>query len=275
VPLGHPGPSHRSDDQELTRRDRENFENSVNHLAFASGANPHASPALVAQKLLMVMFNTVASNRNGRRSCPGNPCLFALLICVAVRSNCAEADEFRAAARDEGPAQARPAAPANFSRESPRSLSSFDLARFPELYTKFTVAPNAMYSTTDFRPRGTSLSVSESAPHAAGVMPTLRDASIWDRMADFKTSRGIRLLTLWESSGSTLSLQTGHGGSPSLQWTSRTMGRGEGTRSLLDHFFSTTIDNMQAMPRNGRTSPPTRPAHLIDKVDDLALPRRD
>jgi len=223
----------------------------------------------------MVMLNTVASNRNGRRSCPGDPCLFALLICLAVRSNCAEADEFHAGARAEGPTQVRPAAPLNIAHGPPRSLSSFDLARFPELYTNFAIAPDSMYSTTDFRPRGAALSTIAAAPPAVEPVATLRDTSVWDRMADFRTSRGIRLLTLWQSSGSTLSLQTGRGGGPSLQWTSRSLGRGEGTHSLLDHFFSTTINNMQPMPHGGKSSSSTRPAHLFEKTDDLAGPRRD
>lgn len=223
----------------------------------------------------MVMFNTEASIRNGRKSCPGDHCLFALLICLSVRSNCAEADEFRAGARAEGPTQVRAAAPASSAHEMPRSLSSFDLARFPELYTKFAISPDSMYSTSDFRPRGAPLSAIAATAPADNPVATLRDTSIWDRLADFRTSRGIRLLTLWQSSGSTLSLQTGRGGGPSLQWTSRTLGRGEGTHSLLDHFFSTTIDNMQAMPRGAKSSTSTRPAHLFEKTDDLPAPRRD
>lgn len=225
--------------------------------------------------LQVVMLNTVASIRNGRKSCPGDPCLFALLICLAIRSNCAEADEFRAGARAEGPTQIRTAAPAGSAHEPQRSLNSFDLARFPELYTKFAISPDSMYSTTDFRPRGAPLSTIAAAPPVVDSVATLRDTSIWDRMADFRTSRGIRLLTLWQSSGSTLSLQTGRGGGPSLQWTSRALGRGEGTHSLLDHFFSTTIDNMQPMPRGGKSSSSTRPAHLFEKTDDLPTPRRD
>jgi len=223
----------------------------------------------------MVMLNTVASIRNGRRSCPGDPCLFALLFCLAARSNCAEADEFHAGARADGPTQARPAAPASIAHEPPRSLKSFDLARFPELYTHFAISPDSMYSTTDFRPRGAALSAIAAVPPAVEPIATLRGTSIWDRLADFKTSRGIRLLTLWQSSGSTLSLQTGRGGGPSLQWTSRTLGRGEGTHSLLDHFFSTTIDNMQPMPHGGKSSSSTRPARLFERTDDLPAPRRD
>jgi hypothetical protein len=259
----------------LTRRDRQIFHNSVIRVAFACGANPHACLALVARMLQMVMFNTVASIRNGCRSCSGDPCLFALLICLAVRSNCAEADEFHAGARGEGPTQVRPAAPASIAREPLRSLSSFDLARFPELYTKFAITPDSMYSTADFRPRGAALSATAAIPAGVEPVATLREASFWDRLADFRTSRGIRLLTLWQSSGSTLSLQTGRGSAPSLQWTSRSLGRGEGTHSLLDHFFSTTIDNMQPMPRGGKPSSPTRPAHLFEKIDELPAPRRD
>ncbi len=244
-------------------------------IAFPGGPSAHANPALVAQKLLMVMLNTVASSRSSRVPCPGGRCLFALLVCLLVRSNCAGAEEPQRSARAEGAAPLRSMAPAGYALELPQPLSSFDMARFPELYTKFAITPSSMYSTADFRPRGASLSAREPAAPAAEPIPLLRDTTMWERMADYRTSRGIRLLTLWESAGSTLSLQTGHGGGPSLQWTSRSLGRGAGTRSLLDHLFSTTIGDMQPMARSGKGAQSTRPTRLFDRPEDPGPPRRD
>ncbi len=160
-------------------------------------------------------------------------------------------------------------------REALMSLSSLDLARFPDLYTKFRVAPNSMYSTAEFRPRGASLAPPKADVPAPEAVPALHETTMWERMAEYRTSRGIRLLTLWESSGSSLSLQTGRGGGPSLQWTSRSLGRGEGTHSLLDHFFSTTVAQMQPASRVNRSPPTSRPGHLFDRPEDIATSRRD
>ena len=63
------------------------------------------------------------------------------------------------------------------------------------------------------------------------------DTTVWQRLAEYRTRDRVRVLTLWESGASTVSLQAGKRGDPSLQWTSRLMNRGGATRGLLDHFF--------------------------------------
>jgi hypothetical protein len=219
----------------------------------------------------MVMLNTGASRRVDGLSCPGDHCVFALLLCLLVRANCADAEEANVAVHAT---PLRSIAPANTKPESLKSMSEFGTLRTPDLYPNFDVTPSSMYSTTEFRPRGTSLSTAATATHDQSV-PMLRDTNIWERMADFKSSRGVRLLTLWESRGSTLSLQAGHGGGALLQWTSRTFGHGEGTHSLLDHLFSTSIGDMQPMPRAVKSAAATRPAHLIDRPDESGAQPRD
>ena len=69
----------------------------------------------------------------------------------------------------------------------------------------------------------------------------LRGTTVWQRMSEYKSRDRVRLLTLWESSASTVSLQAGKGGDPSLQWTSRVMNRGGSTRGLLDQLFSVSF----------------------------------
>jgi|SRR5271166_3280364 len=221
----------------------------------------------------MVMLNTGASRRVDGLPCPGEHCVFALLLCLLILPSCADAGEANAAARIERPTPLRPIAPASTTPESPKSKPEFNTLRMPNLYPNFDVTPSSMYSTTEFRPRGASLSAARTATQDQSV-PTLRDTNIWERLADYKSSRGIRLLTLWESRGSTLSLQAGHGGGALLQWTSRTFGRGEGTHSLLDHLFSTTVGDMQPMPRAAKPAAATRPTHIIERQDESgALPR--
>ena len=64
-----------------------------------------------------------------------------------------------------------------------------------------------------------------------------RDTTVWQRMSEYKSHDRVRVLTLWETSGSTVSLQAGRRGAASLQWTSRAMNRGGSTRGLLDRLI--------------------------------------
>jgi hypothetical protein len=60
-------------------------------------------------------------------------------------------------------------------------------------------------------------------------------------MSDYRSRNRVRLLTLWESTGGSVSLQAGTHGDPSLQWTSHWMNRGGSTRGVLDHLFSVSV----------------------------------
>ncbi|MGA2776458.1 MAG: hypothetical protein ABSF94_02800 [Steroidobacteraceae bacterium] len=231
--------------------------------------------ALVAKKQLMLMFNTAAARRSGCAPCAVNRCLSALLYLLLIGSTGARAEEGGGALRTENPPRDRAAAPAKPARESPKAAAPFDAKSFPDLTTKFAITSSSMFSTTEFRPHGPSLNATAPVTTAAESVPMLRETNAWDRLADYKSSHGIRLLTLWESPGSTLSVQTGRGGGPSLQWSSRTFGRGEGTHSLLDHLFSTAIGDMQPIQRAGKSTTGNRPAHLFERSEESVTPRHD
>jgi hypothetical protein len=88
----------------------------------------------------------------------------------------------------------------------------------------------------DFRPRGQSIFGPD--PHLDTANDELiHDTSVWQRLNEFRNRDRIRVLTLWESGASSVSLQTGKRGDPSLQWTSRLMNRGGATHGLLDRLF--------------------------------------
>ncbi len=96
------------------------------------------------------------------------------------------------------------------------------------------------FSATDFRPR--KRTVFDSDPVSAfDDAPLFRSTTIWQRLSEYKSHDRVQLLTLWESSGSTVSLQAGKRGDPSLQWTSRLMNRGGSTQGLLDRLFSVSL----------------------------------
>jgi hypothetical protein len=124
----------------------------------------------------------------------------------------------------------------------------------------------------EFRPRGKSLSAGtepeSDSPYES--LPALHSANGWQRLEDYKVRGGIRLLTLWQSESTSLSLQEGHGGVTSLQFTSRTFFGGSSASArakhgLLDQIFSTTIgENLQ---RAGKSLTPSRLLRPIEKTD--------
>jgi len=97
------------------------------------------------------------------------------------------------------------------------------------------------FSDTEFRPHGPSVTSKSPAAVRGAPLGHDADATLWQRLRDFKTRDGVRLLTLWNSSWSTLSLQTGKRGGPSLQWTSRSMNRDGAKSGLFDRLFPVTI----------------------------------
>jgi hypothetical protein len=106
------------------------------------------------------------------------------------------------------------------------------------------------FSATEFRPRHHAAFDSDIAVSAFGDAPMLRSTTVWQRMSEYKSQNRVRLLTLWESSGSSVSVQAGRRGDPSLQWTSRLMNRGGSTQGLLDRLFSVSFAGANAGFRN-------------------------
>jgi len=134
----------------------------------------------------------------------------------------------------------------------------------PGFFTAPTDAGHPVFSATDFRPRKHSVFDTDPAVNAFAEAPMLQGTTVWQRMSEYKSHDGVRLLTLWESRGSTLSLQAGNRGDPSLQWTSRTMNRGGSTRGVFDRLFSISISGAGSGLRNASrpTNAPAAPKPL-------------
>jgi len=97
------------------------------------------------------------------------------------------------------------------------------------------------FSAAEFRPRGHSLLEKDSRLADAEDAPMLRGTTVWQRLSDYRSRDRVRVVTLWETGGSSVSLQAGKKGDPSLQWTSRLMNRGGATRGLLDQVLSASL----------------------------------
>jgi hypothetical protein len=144
----------------------------------------------------------------------------------------------------------------NFRQLSPSAPAAIAT---PGFFTAPTDAGHQIFSATDFRPRKRTVFDTDPAVNAFRDAPMLEGTTVWQRMSEYKSHDGVRLLTLWESRGSTLSIQAGNRGDPSLQWTSRTMNRGGSTRGLFDRLFSISISGAGSGLRNA-SRPPNAPA---------------
>jgi hypothetical protein len=138
----------------------------------------------------------------------------------------------------------------------------------PSVPATFEAAPlpeGEPFSTRDFRPRGRS--ILEKEPAGRDDVPMLRNTTVWQRLSDFRAHNRVRLLTLWEAGGGSVSLQAGRKGDPSLQWTSRLMNRGGATRGLFDQMFSVSLAGagrgLHLSPRPAAETS-ARPAKLLD-----------
>jgi hypothetical protein len=111
----------------------------------------------------------------------------------------------------------------------------------PGVFTMPTSGGVPVFSTTEFRPRKHTVFDRDPAVSEFTDAPMIHYTTVWQRLSEYKSHDRVQVLTLWESSGSSVSLQAGKRGDPSLQWTSRLMNRGGSTRGLLDRFFSASI----------------------------------
>jgi hypothetical protein len=96
------------------------------------------------------------------------------------------------------------------------------------------------FSATEFRPRKHSVASLDSARSAPSIIdaPMLRSTSVWQQLADYKSQDRVRLLTLWQTRGSSLSLQAGRRGAPSLQWSTPWVHRGGTSQGLFDRLLA-------------------------------------
>jgi hypothetical protein len=135
-----------------------------------------------------------------------------------------------------------------------------------EFFTVPALADSPTFSDTDFRPRRASVFDSDPIANAYGATPMLRGTTVWQRLSDYKSHDRVRLLTLWESRASSVSLQAGKRGDPSLQWTSRLMNRGGSTQGLLDRWFSVSLagagNRLRSMTRTASSAAPAKESDI-------------
>lgn len=151
-----------------------------------------------------------------------------------------------ALAGDQAPLSGNTAKPDFNDLRQPTPLSAF-MFEIPAPYQATGLPETKTYSTQEFRPRGHSSLNPESPVGAVDQVAAVGEESlmdrttVWQRLAEYRSLNRVQVVTLWETGGSSLSLQAGRKGDPTLQWTSRLMNRGRAPRGVLDKLFSTSL----------------------------------
>ena len=132
----------------------------------------------------------------------------------------------------------------------------------------FLAAP---VSPSEFRPRASA--PFEAETHRGGFVmdePVLANSTVWQNLEQFRSADRVRLLTIWQTRASTVSLQADKHGGPSLQWSSPWMIRGRDSHGLLDRLFNLpargAIASRGGAPRPTPILPPPKPPELASTV---------
>ena len=124
------------------------------------------------------------------------------------------------------------------------------------------------FSATEFRPRRQDLSGADPAKRETSIIDApMLDTSVARQWREFKSQDRVRLLTLWRSSVSSVSLQAGRHGMPSLQWSTPWMHRDVASRGLFDRFLTVSPRSSGGgsrgiTPRQTGTFAASKPANL-------------
>jgi hypothetical protein len=144
----------------------------------------------------------------------------------------------------------------------------------PFAFSAPSAAPQE-FSPTEFRPRRPGVLENAAARSEVPVIdaPMLRDSSIARELSEAKSQDRVRLLTLWQSRASSLSLQAGKGGAPSLQWSTPWMHRDAASRGLFDRLLPTAPPSFGGPVRNGGLRPagailPAKPLDLFAPINN-------
>jgi hypothetical protein len=148
----------------------------------------------------------------------------------------------------------------------------FDAARAPLAAPLFAppsfsavplIAPRE-FSASEFRPRIRGFAEADTVKsHGFAMDAPLQDNSVARQLGEFKSQDRVRLLTLWQNRASSLSLQAGKRGAPSLQWSTPLMHRNVAVRGVFDRLLPALPHGSLAASRNN----PARPS------GSLALPK--
>jgi hypothetical protein len=150
--------------------------------------------------------------------------------------------------------------------ELPRPQFSAPILAHPLFSPSFAATPAPVepeaFWPSEFRPRKRGLFTSDAGRSETRLtdMPRLQDNSMARQLSEFKSQDRLRLLTLWQSHASSLSIQAGKHGAPSLQWSTPWVRRESGPRGLFDHLLSVSPQGAFGGGRSAASRQPSAPS---------------
>jgi hypothetical protein len=140
---------------------------------------------------------------------------------------------------------------------SPQGLRMPDaLLSLRDMYPDLATAPVGQTTTREFQPRSIIARAPDMGTPSVERRADLQRTNAWQRLAEYRSDYGIRLLTVWRATAGTIALHEGKHGGTSLQWTSQMMSRSAASRGLLDQLVSA----VRGKRVSAQSSDPIRPA---------------
>ena len=183
--------------------------------------------------------------------------LLTLVLCSVVRATQALAGDH--------PSNADSAL--KHDSQDPRAAQAAAVPMFSAPFVSIKPLTNDGFSATEFRPRKHGVGLDSPGSGASIIdAPMLKSTSVWQQMADYKSQDRVRLLTLWQTRGSSLSLQAGKRGAPSLQWSTPWVRREGTSRGLFDRLLAVPARAAGNNLRSGapRTTAVSAPSKSLD-----------
>ena len=192
------------------------------------------------------------------RAAVGDRLLLGLAVLALMRAGVACAEDPAAQTQPDNDVAPRTSfKPAALPEFTNHYTLSDPLLTAPSEYRLSELPETKSYSATEFRPHGHSMF--ESDPRITPPGGTLTaDKNLLQRLNDYRSHDRVRVLTLWDTGASAISIQTDHKGDPSLQWTSHLFNRGGATQGLLDHLFPVSVFGGATHVTRSATSQPSR-----------------
>jgi hypothetical protein len=192
------------------------------------------------------------------RAAMGHRFVLGLAVVALMRTGAACAEDPAAEAQPEHDVTPRTSFKTAALPEFTKHYTLSDpLLTAPSEYRLLQIPETKSYSATEFRPRGRSIFDADPRLSPPGGALT-SDKNILQRLNEYRSHDRVRVLTLWDTGASAVSIQTDHKGDPSLQWTSHLFNRGGATQGLLDHLFPVSVFGGATHITRSATSQPSR-----------------
>ena len=200
------------------------------------------------------------------RAAVGDRLLLGLAVLALMRAGVACAEDPAAQTQPDNDVAPRtsfkPAALPEFTKHY--TLTD-PLLSAPNEYRLSDIPETKSYSATEFRPRGRS--IFDTDPRLNPPVGTLTaDKNLMQRFNEYRSHDRVRVLTLWDTGESAVSIQTDHKGDPSLQWTSHLFNKGGATQGLLDHFLPVSVFGGSTHVTRSPTSQPSRVSGALSSL---------